>query len=168
MKNVRLIFLMAFGLVVGCMDAWGEKASAKITVETAEHTQTIDVYESGKMYFSGDFLVFETSDNAESKQNPVKIDLKEIKKLLFSLGDESKVEDASYVSSFDVIPNPAKDFIIVSVPFDEERSYSIYDMRGNIVKSGTVSNGEKLNVESLSSGMYLMNIGNVYIKFNKI
>jgi hypothetical protein len=159
---------MAFGLVVGCMDAWGEKASAKITVETAEHTQTIDVYESGKMYFSGDFLVFETSDNAESKQNPVKIDLKEIKKLLFSPGDASKVEDASYVSSFDVTPNPAKDFIIVSVPFDEERSYSIYDMRGNIVKSGTVSNGEKLNVESLSSGMYLMNIGNVYIKFNKI
>lgn len=168
MKNVRLIFLMAFGLVVGCMDAWGEKASAKITVETAEHTQTIDVYESGKMYFSGDFLVFETSDNAESKQNPVKFDLKEIKKLLFSPGDASKVEDASYVSSFDVTPNPAKDFIIVSVPFDEERSYSIYDMRGNIVKSGTVSNGEKLNVESLSSGMYLMNIGNVYIKFNKI
>ena len=78
------------------------------------------------------------------------------------------MEDASYVSSFDVTPNPAKDFIIVSVPFDEERSYSIYDMRGNIVKSGTVSNGEKLNVESLSSGMYLMNIGNVYIKFNKI
>ena len=147
------------------MDAWGEKASAKITVETTEHTQqTINMYESGKMYFSGDFIVFEPSE----KQDPVKIDLKEIKKLLFSPGDASKVEDASYVSSFDVTPNPAKDFIIVNVPFDEERSYSIYDMRGNIVKSGTVSNGEKLNVESLSSGMYLMNIGNVYIKFNKI
>ncbi|MEE1063961.1 MAG: T9SS type A sorting domain-containing protein [Paludibacteraceae bacterium] len=168
MKNIRLIFLIASGLIIGCMDAWGEKASAKITVETAEHTQTIDVYESGKMYFSGDFLVFETSDNAESKQNPVKFDLKEIKKLLFSPGDASKVDDALYVSSFNVSPNPAKDFITLQLPFDEERPYSIYDMSGNIVKSGSISNGEKLNVESLPSGMYLMNIGNMYIKFNKL
>lgn len=168
MKNIRLILLIAFGLVAGCVNAWGEKSTAKITVETAGHTQSIDVYESGKMYFSGDFLVIEPSENSESKQNPVKIDLKEIKKLLFSNGDASKVDDATYVSSFDVAPNPAKDFITVRIPFDEERSYSIYDMKGNIVMSGTVSNGEKLNVESLPSGMYLMNIGNMYIKFNKL
>lgn len=165
MKNIRLIFLIASGLIIGCVNAWGEKASAKITVETTEHTQqTINMYESGKMYFSGDFIVFEPSE----KQDPVKIDLKEINKLLFSLGDASNVEDASSVSSFDVAPNPAKDFIIVSIPFDEERSYSIYDMRGNIVMSGTVSNGERLNVESLPSGMYLINIGNMYIKVNKL
>ncbi len=165
MKNIRLILLIAFGLVAGCVNAWGEKSTAKITVETTEHTQqTINMYESGKMYFSGDFIVFEPSE----KQDPVKIDLKEIKKLLFSNGDASKVDDATYVSSFDIAPNPAKDFITVRIPFDEERSYSIYDMKGNIVMSGTVSNGEKLNVESLSSGMYLINIGNMYIKFNKL
>lgn len=167
MKNVRLIFLIAFGLIVGCVNAWGEKASAKITVETAEHTQTIDVYESGKMYFSGDFLVFETSDDAESKQNPVKIDLKEIKKLLFSLGDESKVEDASSVSSFDVFPNPAKDFVVVSIPF-ESSSFKIYNMNGEVVKSGEVNNGGKIEVSSLQSGMYFLNIGNMYIKISKL
>ena len=41
-------------------------------------------------------------------------------------------------------------------------------MSGNIVKSGSVSSGEKINVESLSAGMYLINIGNMYIKFNKL
>ena len=167
MKNVRLIFLIAFGLIVGCVNAWGEKASAKITVETAEHTQTIDVYESGKMYFSGDFLVFETSDDAESKQNPVKIDLKEIKKLLFSPGDASKVEDASSVSSFDVFPNPAKDFVVVNIPF-ESSSFKLYNMNREVVKSGEVNNGGKIEVSSLQSGMYFLNIGNMYIKISKL
>ena len=110
--------------------------------------------------------MFESS--AESNQNPVKIDLKEIEKLLFSAGDASKVADALYVSSFNVSPNPAKDFITLQLPFDEERPYSIYDMSGNIVKSGSVSSGEKINVESLSAGMYLINISNMYIKFNKL
>lgn len=167
MKNLKLIILIAFGSVIGCVNVWGEKLSAQITVETSSRTpQTISMYESGKMYFSGDFLMFESS--AESNQNPVKIDLKEIEKLLFSAGDASKVDDALYVSSFNVSPNPAKDFITLLLPFDEERPYFIYDMSGNIVKSGSVSSGEKINVESLSAGMYLINIGNMYIKFNKL
>lgn len=157
MKNLKLIILIAFGSVIGCVNVWGEKPSAQITVETSGRTpQTISMYESGKMYFSGDFLVFESS--AESNQNPVKFDLKEIEKLLFSAGDASKVDDALYVSSFNVSPNPAKDFITLQFPFDEERPYSICDMRGNIVKSGSISSGEKINVESLSAGMYLINI----------
>ena len=166
MKNTLL--LITFGLIVGCFNVWGEGLAAKITVETNDHAQqTIDVYESGKMYFSDDFLVIEQSENAESRQNPFKINLKDVTKLLFSDKGLSKTNDA-YVSSFDLFPNPAKEFISVRTPFEEDSSYTILNMKGEVVKSGKISNRGTIDVTSLPAGMYLMNIGNMYIKFNKI
>ena len=166
MKNTLL--LITFGLIVGCFIVWGEGLAAKITVETNDHAQqTIDVYESGKMYFSDDFLVIEQNGNAESRQNPFKINLKDITKLLFSDKGLSKTNDA-YVSAFDLFPSLAKESITVRTPFDEESSYTILDMKGNVVKSGKINNGGTIDVSSLPAGIYLMNIGNMYIKFNKI
>ncbi len=168
MKNIHFSISLVFGLLVSCMTAWGESVAAKITVELSEQTQTFDMYESGKMYFADDFLIIESDAKAESKQNPVKIDLKEIKKLLFTSGELLKVDDATYVSSFDLSPNPAKESVVVRIPFEEECNYSVYDMKGEVKMSGKIANGGKIDVSSLPAGVYLMNIGNMYIKFNKI
>lgn len=166
MKNTLL--LITFGLIVGCLNVWGEELAAKITIETNNQTQqTIDVYESGKMYFSDDFLVIEQNENVESKQNPVKIDLKDIKKLLFSNKDWSKTNDV-HTSSFDVFPNPAKEYITIRTPFEEESPYMILGMNGEVIMSGKINNGGTINVSALPIGIYFMNIGNMYIKFNKI
>lgn len=168
MKNIHFHILLVFGLLVCCVTAWGEGVAAKITVESSEKTQTFDMYESGKMYFADDFLIIESDAKAESKQNPVKIDLKEIKKLLFTSGELLKIDDATYVSSFDLSPNPAKEYVIVRVPFEEECNFSVYDMKGEVKLSGKTNDGGKIDVSSLPAGVYLMNIGNMYIKFNKI
>ncbi|MBR2260932.1 MAG: T9SS type A sorting domain-containing protein [Paludibacteraceae bacterium] len=168
MRNIHFRILLVFGLIVCCASAWGEGVAVKITVESSGQTQTFDMYESGKMYFADDFLIIETDANAVSRQNPVKIDLKEIKKLLFTSGEFSKIDDATYVSSFDLSPNPAKEYVIVRIPFEEECNFLVYDMKGEVKMSGKTNNGGKIDVSSLPAGVYLMNIGSMYIKFNKI
>lgn len=70
-------------------------------------------------------------------------------------------------SSIYIYPNPAKEYISIS-GLSEEIEYSIFSLLGVEVKKGTLSNRDKIFIQDLKSGVYLLktDIGN-YAKFIK-
>lgn len=72
----------------------------------------------------------------------------------------------------EIYPNPAKDFITLNIEAAAENTeYVIVDINGRIIKAGTLlPNGDnKINVESLAQGVYVLKVGNnsTYAKFIK-
>lgn len=58
-----------------------------------------------------------------------------------------------------LFPNPVKDMIYVKAPQDKGYFYQIYNMSGQLVRSGQFENG-KTDLSSLVSGAYLIRINN--------
>lgn len=53
-----------------------------------------------------------------------------------------------------IYPNPATDFISIDMPFAEKATIYIYNTQGKLVLK-TVSNLEKINIQSLKPGLYV-------------
>lgn len=68
------------------------------------------------------------------------------------------------LSSFQLYPNPATDYIRIEGASD--LSYSIYDASGKAVASGT-TNGESISINNLYSGIYIFKAGERSIRFIK-
>lgn len=79
-----------------------------------------------------------------------------------SVKDQEKVE-------FALFPNPATDILNVSFQENINKEYTIYDMAGRYVLSGTVNNEDKtqINISTLRSGTYILKIGATVNKFVK-
>jgi hypothetical protein len=75
----------------------------------------------------------------------------------------TSVEDATYINTVQLSPNPTKDIIYINSLLKEPKSvsYIIYAMTGQVVKNGTITlnNKESISVSDLASGVY-------EIKFN--
>jgi hypothetical protein len=72
-----------------------------------------------------------------------------------SIGES--VESSNYV---EIYPNPVDDFIFINTDLNEIFSYNIYSVKGDIVKSGFVSNDDCINVHELHGGVYFLNLIN--------
>ncbi|MDR6516251.1 LamG-like jellyroll fold domain-containing protein [Chryseobacterium camelliae] len=71
-------------------------------------------------------------------------------------------------STGSIAPNPAGDFISVTIPSKGSKSYTITDMNGRKVLSGTLSEKKNIQVSELQKGNYIMEIdGAQPIKFIK-
>ena len=57
-----------------------------------------------------------------------------------------------------IAPNPASDKIHVTYPGDGRATYSITNITGQQVLSGTTTNGTDIDITSLTAGMYFVNI----------
>ncbi|MDQ1266876.1 MAG: hypothetical protein QG635_2029 [Bacteroidota bacterium] len=68
-------------------------------------------------------------------------------------------------SEMRIIPNPATDFIHIS-GIESSEIVSIYSIEGIKVLEGT--NNERIDVSSLSKGIYIIKVQNKYMKFIKI
>src|SRR5690606_7311857 len=79
-----------------------------------------------------------------------------------SVKDQENVE-------FALFPNPATDILNVSFQENINKEYTVYDMAGRYVLSGTVNNEDKtqINISTLRSGMYILKIGATVNKFVK-
>lgn len=64
-----------------------------------------------------------------------------------------------------VYPNPATDRIIVEL--GEFQEYAISDLLGRTVKTGQLGADNFIDINGLSSGIYVLNIGNTVLKFIK-
>ena len=166
MAKFKFSFLTALCLALGVCNVWGE-AFTRIVVETNEGAKAYEIYESGKLYFSNDFLVVESASNVDG-QSPAKIKLADIKKVLFSSDPMLNQDGIKDAMSFDVYPNPATDYLSVRFASAESYSFSIFSINGEVVKSGRIQSGEKIEVYSLPAGVYFFNVGSMYIKFSKI
>ncbi|NME71211.1 leucine-rich repeat protein [Flammeovirga aprica] len=66
-------------------------------------------------------------------------------------------------------PNPASSHItVLNFPIDNSSTFKVYNLSGQLVLNGTFSNGNIINIESLQSGVYILDIVSVKIlKFIK-
>lgn len=60
--------------------------------------------------------------------------------------------------SFSFYPNPAKQFITIKNNSSENFKYNIVDFSGRIIKSGNSKFNENINLESVKSGNYILQI----------
>jgi hypothetical protein len=70
------------------------------------------------------------------------------------------VSDCDFVpATIAVSPNPAKDFIDISIPFEENSSYNIIDLNGRVLTSGALlSRKTRVNIEAFVQGVYIVEI----------
>jgi len=58
-----------------------------------------------------------------------------------------------------IYPNPAKEYIDISIPFEENSSYNIIDLNGRVLTSGALlSRKTRVNIEAFVQGVYIIEI----------
>jgi hypothetical protein len=70
-------------------------------------------------------------------------------------------------ASISIYPNPAADFINITLPSNEETSISIADYSGKIVYSTKVNASAVLNVKDLNAGVYFIKLKSKKINLTK-
>lgn len=95
-------------------------------------------------------------------------------KSIFASADfTSSLEDAEFVESLNIYPNPATDILNVDMKIKEGTQYSVFmtDLMGKVI-GNVANNATFINVSTLSSGVYFVNVKTsegVYAhKFTKI
>lgn len=58
-----------------------------------------------------------------------------------------------------IYPNPSNDFIKIS-GLKKSNKYTIYNLLGNVISNGVISNNEKVNIKNLSNGIYFLRFKN--------
>ncbi|MCJ7933647.1 MAG: T9SS type A sorting domain-containing protein [Chryseobacterium sp.] len=71
----------------------------------------------------------------------------------------NSIEGKKEVNTILLFPNPVKDILYIKSPEDKEYHYEVYNMAGQLVKSGKFEN-KKTDLSSLMSGGYLIRINN--------
>jgi hypothetical protein len=69
------------------------------------------------------------------------------------------LENINLKKSIKIFPNPISDYVIVS-NLNEEREIKFIDLQGRIIKSLKIKNGERINTQDLSSGIYYIMLNN--------
>lgn len=78
---------------------------------------------------------------------------------IFIIGlNNEDVEELVY-ANVKVFPNPVTEILTIKAPFDVKRA-EIYSISGALVKSVEGNNIQKMNVENLSAGKYILNLYN--------
>jgi hypothetical protein len=105
-----------------------------------------------------DFTVKATSSTGSS----------DIKALSMVIIENVGIVEMRHATSVQVFPNPVSDELQVKLPVENDAKYSIYNVMGNIVMQGKLSDEISIiNVASLASGIYYLKISEQTIKFVK-
>jgi hypothetical protein len=64
-------------------------------------------------------------------------------------------------------PNPGSDYIRIQSDADENLNTKIYSMAGQLVQQGTYEPDQDIDVSGLASGLYLVHVDGLTIKFSK-
>lgn len=102
---------------------------------------------------------FASSDHENANLRP---------KLLVTYKSTVKTKDADIVN-FEIYPNPASSDIFIDSEYSiEDCIIKIYNLNGTIeYKDSNYQKGKKLNIDSLSKGLYILNLKNDSINCNK-
>ena len=57
-------------------------------------------------------------------------------------------------------PNPANQFIELNFSDEDHLDYSIYSVQGKLIFGGSILNGQKINIDHLSTGHYFIQVKN--------
>ncbi|GAA3634647.1 T9SS type A sorting domain-containing protein [Flavivirga jejuensis] len=85
----------------------------------------------------------------------------------FNLSPPLSINSHSAKNSIKSFPNPSKGLIQIS-GLSKTENYIIYNIIGNKINEGTISNNEKIDIQNLTNGVYFLKIKNEHtIKFIK-
>ena len=126
------------------------------------NVQNFTVADAGKLYFESDNLYVKTDVAATPTTIPVSI----IRKITFSntLAIAGFGENKDHLALF---PNPGNDVIRISSDSPQDLKTSIYNLTGQRVHQGIYKPGQDIDVSALQSGLYLVQVNGVTIKFSK-
>lgn len=60
-------------------------------------------------------------------------------------------------SSIQIFPNPSSDFIQIA-SLNKTENYKIYNVLGTLIKTGSIENQMKINIQTLTNGMYFLKL----------
>ncbi len=125
-------------------------------------TQGFNVTTAGKLYFASDNLYVKIDGTTTPTTIPVTI----IRKITFSstLGTETFGEN---VNNLVLYPNPSSDIFRIKSDDNEVLKINIYSLQGQLVHQGNYQSEQDINVSNLSSGLYLVQVNGLTIKFSK-
>ena len=92
--------------------------------------------------------------------------LSSINKLIFSTTSEIINPDTD--AEIALFPNPANDFICLKNLSDDNNQITIYNTSGILVMAATVNATDKIDISTLSKGVYIIRVAGTAIKFSKL
>jgi hypothetical protein len=157
MKTIYKITVML--LLISAYSA----AQTGVTITYYDGTaQGFNVTSGGKLYFGSDQLYVKTDGTTAPTTIPVNI----IRKITFGsvLATTTFGENRNHLALY---PNPGSDYIRIQSDADENLNTKIYSMAGQLVQQGTYQPDQDIDVSGLASGLYLVQVDGLTIKFSK-
>jgi len=151
-----------FCTILSLLFSFATFASGNLTIEYLsgeEKTEAISAI--GKLTFKGDNMQLLSKTNEVLAETP----LSAVKKIVFTdqtTGAPSIRNNETIV----VYPNPTDDKIFIKGATDEQ-VVRVFDLSGAILKSEKTSSLTEIDVNDLSKGEYLSQIGTEVVKFIK-
>ncbi|MCL2131794.1 MAG: T9SS type A sorting domain-containing protein [Lentimicrobiaceae bacterium] len=108
--------------------------------------------------FSGKYTVTMTNDVLIGAKVIVEINV---------VDDTTNIAEATQNSIIQIYPNPATTKLYVQLASEEMADYTICSYVGQILMQGKLENNSTINIESLTKGIYFLNINKKAIKFIK-
>ncbi|MCU7618375.1 T9SS type A sorting domain-containing protein [Chryseobacterium sp. PBS4-4] len=162
MKNLNLLSkILSVFLLLFAIFAFSQTA-IKVTYYTGS-TQDYTIETTGKLYFSGSNLLVKTNGTANNVSIPTNI----IRKITFTTSSLATQEIGQNKSKFRLYPNPASDFVKISSDKKQKMNVKIYSSTGSLVLKGTFQPDEEININSLTSGFYLVQVDETTLKMIK-
>ncbi|MGC4040576.1 MAG: T9SS type A sorting domain-containing protein [Flavobacterium sp.] len=127
-------------------------------------TQGFSVAATGKLYFSNDNLNVKTDGSATAV---ISIPVNIIRKITFTdstLGTPGFGENKNNLALY---PNPGSETLQIKSDLFEDLDVKIYSLTGQLVKQGSYTPNQSIDVSALSSGLYLVQVNGLTLKFSK-
>lgn len=126
-------------------------------------TQGFNVESSGKLYFDSDHLKVKVNS---STATPTTIPVTIIRKITFST-TLSSTTFGENKNNLVLYPNPSSDVFRIKSDVSEKLKINIYSLQGQLVHQGNYQSDEDITISNLSSGLYLVQVNGLTIKFSK-
>lgn len=127
------------------------------------NTQVFNVESSGKLYFDSDNLNVKINSTTTT---PTTIPVTIIRKITFST-TLSTTTFGENKNNLVLYPNPSSDVFRIKSDVSEKLKINIYSLQGQLVHQGNYQSDEDISISNLSSGLYLVQVNGVTIKFSK-
>lgn len=126
--------------------------------------QFFPVESTGKMYFSNDNLMLST----DATSSPTTIPISLIRAITFEADNTTGLNDKeSAATSISIYPNPANSYFTIADTKNQKLLLSIFDLNGKQLSAGNFISGDRVAINHLAAGLYIVKINNQQFKLIK-
>lgn len=155
-------YLMLFAALI-TMHVGRLAAQTMMNVIAIDNEQAMRLDSSGSMLFFADSLAIRSSLGTDTIRV---FSLAEVRKIVFYENNVSSQDVVGISKSIRIYPNPVKDgFMIEGV--GENSQFTIYSMSGQRIIQKKYHLGGLVDASFLKSGIYILQIGDCFIKYVK-